>query len=660
MASYTEADIEAAGKFADANYNIRLIRALHAKAPHLTSWLDVTVRSATHDDYYIPSTLSTKSYVTTVKMTEKLCKLLSCDPTNTKDVCKSNEEASYFYVGDDGYAAQCQPACFGMTSKITYDDEGNEEPQMPMLFWHMNNCVVANAPMINWLEKTRWRSNTLYETRNNDMPTGFSRTPSNLPFGTGVSHKMNATYCRYFDRTFKDGTCKMEWWELILDAIIGMSLINTIRSAIRVLTNGGVPFPLPNLPPLPSTLEPQLTKDGWKKNTNSNFVVPEVLDTLPDSFAMRREFREDEEFHQDAKVNRLIHERRRAEYDAPVSAFMKVQHGRNDDEDDSDEEDANGDDYEGADFWDGLFQAIFSLDFMAMIAIDIAFEKIKKQIKKFAKKLIEKFSSEIGEGVLKSIKKIGSKVLKSGFKSLSMKMVKGVAVKIGSKLMVAIGKMLTAAASVVGYLLIGAQLLDLLFSFWDPFGYGNMFPPELPPDCAANGERAIRQAMESAQGVYEWENLAGTLLSKDEIFTLLLESLMDRLYYLDALVVNSEGSRIDKGSTLNFDGVSKNEVTRQKSKFIAKQYRFDETVFHEYNQSFMTRVEISRNINKLSWGLLGLSAFCFVCSLTGLCILFVILALVCFAAGNIALYSHFAVMPQFNPEGGSYGNYDWD
>lgn len=288
----TQKDIDNSGKFAEANNKIRLLRAVHKKVPHLASHLKYTVRAATDDDYYVPQALQASSKVVEVEITEKLCKLLSCNPATEKDMCTPEMKASYYYVGDDGWDIQCQPACFNTAAKQTFDDDtGLRSPDTPMLNFHDGKCRLVNSTMISYLEKTYYRSSTHYENRLNDMPTGFSRyVDTENPYGSGWQYKTNPTYCRYYDRHYEsDGSCEMTFWEKVLDSFIGMSLINTVRSSIRMITNDGKPFDLPtDLPSLPAEIPAEFASvEQWRSNVDESFVVPDLIDTTPNRNVLR-------------------------------------------------------------------------------------------------------------------------------------------------------------------------------------------------------------------------------------------------------------------------------------------------------------------------------------------------------------------------------------
>lgn len=591
--SYTNADVEASTKFSDYNTKVRLLQLMHKNAPHLVSHLNITVRDATEQDFYIPKTLKHASKIITVDFTEDLCKLLSCNPVKENTMCRPNEKASYYYVGDDSYDIQCQPSCFNTARKITYGDDGERAPDVPMLNWHNGKCRIVNTNMVSWLEKTFYRSDTKYETRVNDMPTGFSRVPSTVENGCGFTYKTNPSYCGYYDRTYKsDGSCGLEIWETILDAVIGMNVINTLKSSIRMLVNGNQPFAAPsNLPKLPDSVPKEYTLPGWRDSVNPNFKLPELLDTSPRAPTRRRK--------------RDLNDNDDDDFDpSTLSDFMRRRMGlqrtvrvRETNPDDPANRDKTWLD-KTLEILTSLLEMMTTADFWTSAAIDVTASFILERLKKTAANVATKLTAFLAKGGLKLGGRVGLKVLGTGIRGIFVRAVATTVVRIASKAAIMLSKILVAASSVIGWILVVTMFLDILFQFWDPYGYNNMFPPELPNDIMQGGELALRQALASVSADYTFDNLCGTLLSEDEMLTVQIESLIDRVTYLDSLVVNSEGTRLDKGDEVDADAeFTENRVTTAGNQIAAARVRFDVERFNEYNHRFDNRVILNKHLN---------------------------------------------------------------
>lgn len=662
MASFTEDDIVASGRFAEANNTIRLLKKMTEKAPHLATWLNVNIRDAMNEEFYIPSSLKHASKIVTVEITETLCELISCTPVKEQDTCNPNEVASYYYVGDSGAVdVQCQPSCYHSAAKISYNEDGARATDVPQLNWNnkQNKCRIVNSNITSWLEKPFYRSDTKFEIRVNDMPTGFSRTESSNPYGVGYTYKSNKTYCKYYDRTMdNDGACSMTIFEKTLDAIVGMNLINTIKSSIRMLTNNNVPFPLPDLPPKPK-LKNIHTLDGWKNNINKSFVLPELIDTKPRRITKAGRSvggRNDEGLHE--------YRARMEMEDENMSNFMRTCLGL--DVDTNPDKvfgvDENGeilppmskkpkDEEDPSKHWTetmkniliAVLESFSEAETYAYIGIDILSGMALSKIKSLSVKIVERMTVYLGKGLSKMTGSIGLKVLTSGLKGVTTKIVTTMALRVGAKMAIMLAKIMGAAASVIGWLLVGTMLLDFLFMFWDPYGYNNLFPPEIPNDTMESGELALRQALQAATANYEFENLAAVILSEEELITIQLQGLVDRLIYLDALVINSEGSRIDKGKEFNVSLGSTYDMERAQNEGMAQRVKFSPQQFEKYNDKFMTRVKVNKYLNYISGISILLSGICLVGYLPLLSIIFIVVALIALAFSRLELQTDISI-----------------
>lgn len=221
--------------------------------------------------------------VITVDITKKACDSISCNPTKEDDVCKPYENASYYYVGDDKFDLQCQPACFNTKQKKIYAPDGKQATETPFLNFNNGKCRYVPTPMVSYLEKSFYRSQTIYEKRVNDMPTGFSRIKSDNPFGSGFDYEFNKSYCGYYDLDFlENGNCGESWLGFLADSVIGMHFINAVKSVPGLIFNNNKPFDIPaGVPALPESIPKNKTVDGWKNDINSEFIVPELIDTTP-------------------------------------------------------------------------------------------------------------------------------------------------------------------------------------------------------------------------------------------------------------------------------------------------------------------------------------------------------------------------------------------
>lgn len=656
MTTYTAVDIENASKFADYNVTVRLLERMYKKSPHLTSWLNVTVRDATDTDFYVPATLQHVARVISVQLTETACKMLSCNPMKEKTNCQPNEVASYYRVGDDGFDVQCQPACFHTAVKQSYDKDGSRASDTPMLNWNDGKCHIVNGPIVAWLEKPFYRSETKYELRVNDMPTGFSRiADSSNPYGSGITYRTNDAYCQYYDRVREaNGSCEMSLWEQIVDPLLGMSLVNAVRSSVRMMSNGNKPFDEPtNLPDFPKELPPMYTYNGWKANVNPDFKLPSTIDPTPvhpDRNARRRRRRDT------SPTTTQADERRRIETETfrdpeNVSGMMQgfIYAGRHPSEESTRVIEPTPPEDPKLPKWretlkkvfTGILHVLTTDEFWNQVVIDTVVSNVLDRMKGLCAKLVEKLSALLTKDAVKTLGAMGIRVLSTAIESTAIRVVVGAALRIGARLAIVLAKLVGAAASVIGWVLLIGALVDLMFGIWDPYGYKNLFPPEYPRTIMSNAEMSLRQSMASGTATYEFMNLVNLTLTEDEVMEIQLQSLLDRVIYLDSLVVNSEGSRLDKGQEIDLNAAPESEFESAKTATIAERARFTVGTFLEDTRRFDTRVRMNRFLNYVASGLATVGCFFLLTRFSIVFAFFAFLALLVFCLAQISLQQDF-------------------
>lgn len=600
--SYTDIDNDNADKFADVNQKIRLLQLLQKKAPHLTSHLQLEFRDATDEDYHRPASLKEKCKVLNITIDQNLCDLLSCNITKEKDLCKSNDIASYYYLGDDQLGIQCQPACFNTKSKQTYDEHGNQIPNAHLLNYFQNECRYVPEQMATYLEKPFYRSDVHYERRINDMPTGYSRFESNNIIGSGYDYKINATYCKYFDLEYIDEECEENWWELGIDYTFGYRFLNTIRSTTRVVFNHGIEFKEPeNLPIKPTTLPTLLTLDGWKNNINKDFVIPELIDTTPHKI---------ESHH----INNERNERE--QYILAYEAMHPKPHAK--------PTDLN---------WNEKLESMLNhvLNYSKLLDLIIRNHVYKlskialKGIKSICIKIIERMTPAITNQLVSVTEIMGSRVLAAALRNTCIEYTARFSISIASRGIIFLAKSVSLATSIVGWFLLIGQIFDFIFTFYDPFGYNNLKPKDFPQHMMEQGERVLRRQTNKTTQVYDFDELVRNLLTPDEIDEISILSFTDRMNYFNALTVNSDGEIINKGDRILMNGSDIKRVHEIHTKVLTKHTHFDASTYEMYNSRFLHKAKLHDQLNKIALGL-GASSIC--CLIIGFPILCIFLAIV--------------------------------
>lgn len=288
----------------------------------------------------------------------------------------------------------------------------------------------------------------------------------------------------------------------------------------------------------------------------------------------------------------------------------------------------------------GILHLPFKTDAWIQFGIPYVFEKILLNLKPLILAINERLTGLLFEGLGKIVGSLGERVLFAGIQAMTINAVGAMAISIGSNIAIFLAKILGSVASVVGWILAIGMILDLIFANWDPYGYRRLFPPTIPNDMMEQGELTLRQYLKVASIDYDFNSLAKVLLSEQEILEIQIESLLDRLIYLDALVVNSEGSRIDKGDHVNISDASKQDVdAATQHGATAARVKWNSQNYAEYNDKFMDRVRLNRYGNYCATLLMLISSAFLMCRLPFLSIVFIIITIIVLALTRLELYT---------------------
>lgn len=580
---------------------------MYEKAPHITSHLQIILRSATDEDYYIPAALIDSCKVIDVKITKNLCELINCTSTKEHGLCTPLDQTSYYYLGDNEFDLQCQPACFNLIDKKNHPKETEVKPDMFGVNYFEDNCMIL-PPITTYLEKPEIRSDTYYEHRLNDMPTGFSREYDEKS-DVGFKYTMNETYCNYFDEILLDtGNCGQKWNAIISD-YLGLSFVKQINSAIKVVFTNK-PFDVPsNLPPKPTNIPEKFTLQGWKKNIDSSFQIPDLINTNP------------------KKITNITHFRHKFEHayqNAPKSDSSKVE-------------------IDWVDKLTNLFQdSLNDVNFLEKMILILEGQHLTdvtlSAIKSFCLQYIEKLGPILGKELLLLTEEIGSKILSESLSVVCINTAIKFSLSMVTKSAIFLAKFTVAAASVVGWVLFIGIFIDMIFQFWDPFGYKNMLPSESLEMLMKNGELALRNQLDTDIPNFTFEMLYMKILTPDEILQININSFKEVTIYLNALVVNSDGNFIDRGEIITING-NENDLNKALIRNNAKKVRFNLKNYNQYNENFLKQAKLNNNLINLSLASGFISILLYILQINILAFIFIIITIFIFILARIDLYS---------------------
>ncbi|XP_060873653.1 uncharacterized protein LOC132947552 [Metopolophium dirhodum] len=597
---YTSVDHKNAEKYAEYNFKVRMLERLLKKAPHLASYLEYTVRDATSADFYIPISLKNKCKIIDIKISKRLCEKLSCNKTREKDMCTPDHIASYYRVGDDKWDVQCQPACFNMTDKPTYEKNGEARTVTPWLNYAFGECRVVPQETVNFLEKPFYRSDVQYEKRVNDMPTGYSRIKDTSdPYGCGFTYVNNETYCNYYDTVMikeegkQYGPCSYTGTEHVLDVVVGMNLINTVKSTVRsyVINQSKEPFALPtDLVKLPEKLDPLLTVKGWRSDVNTNFKLPQLMNVPYE------------------KPIKSTRSKRNVEKKSSTQII-----DNNTDDDDDDYDDNNRNDVENNEpimttsekvektiqvTIESLIQMVKSPELWESLAINLAFETTLSELRKFCVKTIETLQPVLTKNMITLMEKSFSRpVITAVVRSMAKTMVTRVVLKIAAKSALMLAKVTLYATNPISWILLVAMALDFAFGWWDPYGYQSINPVDFPMAFMRSGEIEQRQRFNMATVDYNFQHLVDLLLDSDDILEFTILAFFERAVYINSLSTNSDGVFIDKSEVYDLSqgmDIDLNEMATNASlRELVKRSTFDKKDYDAFNKKFLDRVSIT-------------------------------------------------------------------
>ncbi|UHB41801.1 PIF-0 [Macrobrachium rosenbergii nudivirus] len=652
--SYTNKDLENGMLYANQRYLLSLINRLYLKYPHLVTHLKYEIKHAdANEDYYYPETFTKKAIMVKVEIPKKLCEKLSCNSVMAESACTRDTPASTYHVGDKGdYELQCQPSCYHLKDDPVIDEEtGEEQVQMVSLSYNDEfNCVIR--PMsFTWHQFPFYRSETVYEHRLNDLPIGFNKGPPDPNTYSKETYVYNKSYCdAYFDAWSEEKqTCVKKPWEVIAYAVVGESIIKMVKAGIQQLENNSKSdYPPVDLPEIPKA-GAEWGVLGWKEDINESFIIPPVDFEFDDSFTPQRETDEAQlsrintgKTEQNLAILQRIKNRHkqiktslRRKLENDITARLDAiewdeityvkSHNKlyKNDEDPPENPDQNIIDII-INTLDSIVSSAFTSQFWIDLSIGVVsdglLDAIKVGFRKLANDLIPKLTVKLME--------IGGKVMSKVFAKSLIKTVTATVGKIMfktvSKIMIQMAKLAAEVASVVGIILAILTVFDILLTIFDPLGFNNKFDEKILESVTSSSDTALRKSLEVAIPQMTFEMFANMTLDVDEIIDESLHTFVYMYDYLDSLTVNSEGSRIDKGTEMDLsinDDTTVNDETISNTKLVTPKELYD------YEKDHAERMKYFKISTKISISLLTISCLLLILDLGVIAIIFFILSL---------------------------------
>ncbi len=239
-----------------------------------------------------------------------------------------------------------------------------------------------------------------------------------------------------------------------------------------------------------------------------------------------------------------------------------------------------------------VLQSLFSTEFLEMLAVNKAYELLVQSLKTSLNMVMNKFLPFLIGRMQLYTQMLLTNVVAKSIEALLVRTTMTLAMNMITKTVTFLVTFLTELASFVGVILAIVNIMDLLFSLFDPFGFNQAFSAEFLNVLTFQSELAQRRSMGVARPTITFDLLAGMMISNEEKIKLDADTLLDLYEYMDALTVNSEGARIDKGDVFNPKYIQKDELTTEifakKSVYTVQELvEFEET--HKLRMSYFTQ-----------------------------------------------------------------------
>ena len=611
--SFTQIDVLNGSLFTNNRTRLLILDRLYNTAPHLLSHCRYTIRRADpSNDFFFPRALENRAIVSDVFITESLCEKLSCNFAGPRGNCKPNDEAYNYLVGDSAvFQTACEPACFNLLRTQTYNDDGVEYPHMSRLTYADNRCVFAPGATI-WAEVPLYRSTEIFETRVNDLPAGFNRrvNPTTV---SQIGYEYNETFCRSFFDTWDPTTrtCITPWYRMIANVVVGEMVIKMVKAGITALQNDGNSIPPPiGLPPVPP-INPRFWRNNWIQDVNTEFILPDPNGDASDIVNTAYVFSKPTKRTPRKSIpTETLPELAPAEIDDEffVSSIDKVM---------------------------AILEFIFTdPEFIASIGVDIVVDMLLSGIRKITKAAMRQ-ATPVVNALLRRVltTPLPSRVFAVAFRATMTRMVAQVAIKVASQFLLALGRIVVLASSVVGIILIIISVFDIVLSFWDPLGFNNKYPPGFLDDLMRNSDLALRQQFGMSIPQITFDGLSALLLTEEEIITINLQSFEWMFEYFNALEINSEGSRINRGRDISLG----NDLERTYDHAMARLVIPTQRDFMEFEIRHATRWRLSKTANAAAWVMAGGVILLVAFKLNAAALIVVLITVVLFAISMINL-----------------------
>ncbi|AAQ96427.1 P74 [Neodiprion sertifer nucleopolyhedrovirus] len=564
MATITSIDIQNASLYATHLSNLKYIRQWRTRFPNI--FIDYSIKCASNDDYYVPTNLKNKAITVDIAFSEKGCEQINCYPyTETKPI-DVYTEFGYTQTSDVAIPYG-QPACYNIDAASARKSGAEALIQSLETRYFNDKCILMDSTTKLWFNSPYVRTSE-HTTKGVDDVSGFNvayNTNDNIP--ETYSATFNEAYCNRFGRDVSNNGCSYQWWETFIGVILGESIYATFK---QLATGSGV-VPSTIDYDKPSELLPEKPlADAYAELYNWTNAVDTTIDedfeSLFDTYSNIGELGLSES-------STIVYIAQNGIHNVNSRTMIRKVGGRVvsntmiQTRSDQSIEDMM------VEFFDNF--PIFS-----SLLIDIGYSVFDDAFRSVMKKIATKTTPYFEKMLLTSSITITKRLLGNTLKAAMFHQLNTFSITLVSTVAKAIARFSAQASSVVGIALAFLSIADIVLSFWDPYGYANMFTPEYLSDVSLS----FLEAFYTQNGTRDLIEINPAHYSSYvDVENSLLETFSYILEYVANLEINSDGQLLDfENDTTDFTFDSENLT----SIAVARLSAYDSEDFDNYTKSF--------------------------------------------------------------------------
>nr|ADO85477.1 p74 [Pieris rapae granulovirus] len=555
MATVTQLDILNAVQYLSNRDSLAYILKWRNKFPHIL--IDYNIRWATDNDFYVPPSLKFKSAVIVqIAFSKEGCESMSCFPYTETGVIDYLKSPLGGYTQTSNTPVQYnQPACFNLDPAAATRDGKIQSAELR--YTKNKQCVMVDSFTKAWMNAPYIRTSKHVVRGVDDVP-GFDVYNDDDPvFPERIRGRFNQAYCRRFGRNERSNGCSLPWYETIISFVLGESILSTFKliatGVVSDLRNYDYSHPSPILPraPEPGGVD-MLTK--WYSVRDKTHDIDKEKNFLKNIFDMKNNeeieyiankgFRVGNDILKNSTRRREMMEEMLARRTQVLIKFNKEKKFINVVNKNTGV-DKNNDNTGGYSLEDIIIRFLEDHGLILGILTDLGFSVLESTLTNMLKQLNKVLIPALKRMLLMQSTRVTVRLLGETYKAAMMHVLNRVFISTITTVAKATVRLISAAASIVNFLLIFLTLADFVLMIWDPLGYSSMFPRGYLDDLSNAFLTSYYESIGSSREIIEFFPIHFSNLINNDEEEYLADSMLHLADYLGALEVNSNGQMIN-------------------------------------------------------------------------------------------------------------------